>query len=89
MAKVTYISGNDHSEATLPSFSKLACLAHLHIPESLLMENDPEDADAAWDCEVLHGTVFTTVRLISPEDGEPIYFVGLTNEWEGVKSTHC
>lgn len=66
----------------LKSFSKLSVLAHAGIPESLLMENDPEDEDAAVDMLVTFIGDRTYVSVLRNTDNINLMYHGLQKDWE-------
>lgn len=66
----------------LKSFSKQSVLAHAGIPESLLMENDPEDEDAAVDMLVTFIGDRTYVSVLRNTDNINLMYHGLQKDWE-------
>lgn len=66
----------------LKSFSRLSVLKHAGIPESLLMENDPEDEDAAVDMLVTEIGDRIYVSLLRNSDNINLMYNGLSKDWE-------
>lgn len=86
MSTVMWVGAKkEPKEIALQTFSKECILKHGDVKASQLMENDPEDEDNTWDFVVNHGVVYTTATLIAP-DGVEDHYVGLTTDWEGVKT---
>lgn len=83
MSKVTVAIRRDKdiTKVELDSFSKLAVLAHAGIPESRLIENDPEDEDTAVDCFVTHRDGWTVVSILAHNESE-LFYTGKSADWE-------
>lgn len=66
----------------LKHFSRLSVLNHAGIPEHMLMENDPEDEDAAVDMLVTEIGDRVYVSLLRNTDNINLMYNGLQKDWE-------
>lgn len=76
--------GQQLSEETveLKHFSRQSVLNHAGIPEHMLMENDPEDEDAAVDMLVTEIGDRVYVSLLRNTDNINLMYNGLQKDWE-------